>query len=351
MRNRKRKFNVVDLFCGCGGLSLGFQKAGFKIKAGVDSDSEAIDTFKENFPEADAVLGDLGNPCNSLLKRINKADVFLGGPPCQGFSIAGKRDSKDPRNNLIKSYLKILSIIKPRVVLIENVPNILGMANGKFKTSIISGLIKSGYHVAIEKLNACNFGVPQNRNRVFFIGTRGFELWPTELDAQPEKLITTKEAIDDLPTLSKSLGSEIQAYRTQSKCDYQRLMRKSSDKVLNHISVDHTERTKKIIGMVPDGGNYKDLPKEFRDTRRVNIAWTRMNSKKPCFTIDAGHNHHFHYKQNRVPTVRECARIQSFPDDFVFLGKRTSQYRQVGNAVPPLLAQHIASVLLNKLVS
>ena len=131
-------------------------------------------------------------------------------------------------------------------------------------------------------------------------------------------------------------------YEIEPQSSYQRLMRKNSKKVLNHTATLHTEKTKEIISMVPDGGNYKDLPKELWNTRKVHIAWTRMSSKKPCFTIDTGHNHHFHYKENRVPTVRESARIQSFPDDFEFIGIKTSQLRQVGNAVPPLLSQAIA---------
>lgn len=131
-------------------------------------------------------------------------------------------------------------------------------------------------------------------------------------------------------------------YQIEPQSDYQKLMRKNSSRVLNHTATMHTEKTKRIIAMVPDGGNYKDLPHELWSTRKVNIAWTRMNSNKPCFTIDTGHNHHFHYKENRVPTVRESARIQSFPDDFEFIGIKTSQLRQVGNAVPPLLSQAIA---------
>ena len=122
-------------------------------------------------------------------------------------------------------------------------------------------------------------------------------------------------------------------------------MRENAKILTNHTAVNHTEKTKEIISLVPDGGNYKDLPNELKQTRKVNIAWTRMNSQKPCFTIDAGHNHHFHYKANRVPTVRECARIQSFPDTFKFLGTRTSQYRQVGNAVPPLLGYQLGMQL------
>ena len=138
-------------------------------------------------------------------------------------------------------------------------------------------------------------------------------------------------------------------YSSKAKNDYQVRMRKGSKQLFNHWSVAHTEQTKSIIALVPDGGNYKDLPKRLQNTRRVNIAWTRMASYLPSFTIDAGHNHHFHYKANRVPTVRECARIQSFPDTFVFLGNKTSQYRQVGNAVPPLLAEVLAKRILKDL--
>ena len=128
-------------------------------------------------------------------------------------------------------------------------------------------------------------------------------------------------------------------------------MRNKQGKVFNHQGVVHTEKTKSIIALVPDGGNYKDLPKNLQQTRKVHIAWTRFNSQKPSLTIDTGHNHHFHYKYNRIPTVRESARLQSFPDDFIFMGSKTSQYKQVGNAVPPIMAEQIAKALakvLNK---
>ena len=149
-----------------------------------------------------------------------------------------------------------------------------------------------------------------------------------------------KDAISDLPSLENK--DESKMYLSQPKNKYQKKLRANSSALHNHWKVIHTEKTKKIISMVPDGGNYKNLPPYLRNTRKVHIAWTRMNSKEPCFTIDAGHNHHFHYKHNRVPTVRECARIQSFPDNFIFYGKKTSQYQQVGNAVPPILAEVLA---------
>ena len=145
-----------------------------------------------------------------------------------------------------------------------------------------------------------------------------------------------------MPENSLEDGSE---YPINSNCDYQKLMRCNSSKIYNHQITEHSEKTKKIISLVPDGGNYKNLPLELQQIRKVHIAWTRLNSQKPSFTIDTGHRHHFHYKWNRIPTVRESARIQSFPDDFIFLGTKTSQYKQVGNAVPPLMAEAIARKL------
>lgn len=156
-------------------------------------------------------------------------------------------------------------------------------------------------------------------------------------------IVSTKEAISDLPELSVENGA---LYGVPPESEYQKRMRGKSSGIHNHVITNHKEKTIKIISLVPDGGNYKDLPIEYQSTRKVNIAWTRLNSTKPSFTIDTGHRHHFHYKYNRVPTVRESARIQSFPDDFIFLGSKTSQYKQVGNAVPPLLAKVIARSLL-----
>ena len=150
-------------------------------------------------------------------------------------------------------------------------------------------------------------------------------------------------ALSDLPPLVDELGTEIADYATPSLNSYQSLMRERSLKVYNHIAAAHSEKVKTIIAMVPDGCNYKSLPEEYRNSRNFHVAWTRFASNKPAPTIDTGHRHHFHYKYNRVPTVRECARLQSFPDDFIFLGNKTQQFRQVGNAVPPLMAQAIAN--------
>ena len=149
--------------------------------------------------------------------------------------------------------------------------------------------------------------------------------------------------------LEDELGEENVPYATKPNNEYQKLMRSNSTTVRNHIAAAHSDKVKTIISLVPDGGNYKDLPEEYTNSRNFHVAWTRFASNKPAPTIDTGHRHHFHYKYNRVPTVRECARLQSFPDDFIFLGNKTQQFRQVGNAVPPLMAQAIAETLKRKL--
>ena len=153
---------------------------------------------------------------------------------------------------------------------------------------------------------------------------------------------TCEMALSDLPALDNDLGTEISEYPTEPQSDYQKLMRENADKLYNHVAAQHSEKVKEIISLVPDGCNYKSLPEEFKYSRNFHVAWTRFASDKPAPTIDTGHRHHFHYEYNRVPTVRECARLQSFPDDFVFEGNKTQQFRQVGNAVPPLMAQAIA---------
>jgi DNA (cytosine-5)-methyltransferase 1 len=170
--------------------------------------------------------------------------------------------------------------------------------------------------------------------------------FPAAMHGEENNLIpfvTVKDAISDLDFIPDDKAwDECIDYRLPDVNDYQKLMRKKSKKLYNHVAVIHKKRTKEIIAMVPDGGNYKTLPKELWETRKVHIVWTRMNSSRPCFTIDAGHNHHFHYKENRVSTVRESARIQSFSDSFVFYGIKTRQFHQVGNAVPPIFAKAVA---------
>lgn len=354
--------NVIDLFSGCGGFSHGFERAGYNVLLGVDVWKDALVTFEKNHKNAKTLQGDLvdinGDQLLSLINRDkSEIDVIIGGPPCQGFSISGKRILDDPRNQLYKSFVQIVEAIQPKVFVMENVPGLIRLFKGEAKNRILESLENIGYNVSHQILTAADYGVPQMRKRVFFVGLRKdlfefpydyFEFpLPTYGPGLGFPHITSKEAIDDLPLLEDQVGEENLPYPNSPNNSYQELMRKNSTKINNHIATVHKPKTVETIAMVPDGGNYKDLPKELWETRKVNIAWTRMNSKKPCFTIDTGHNHHFHYKANRVPTVRESARIQSFPDDYIFYGTKTSQLKQVGNAVPPILSQVLATKIKN----
>lgn len=345
------KYKVLDLFCGAGGFSEGFRSAGFDIVAGIDHDAQALKTYAYNFGVEKAFNLDLSAPnINESLENVlaGGVDVVIGGPPCQGFSIAGKRLVDDPRNTLYKAYLDFIQRVDPKVIVLENVPTILSSNNGRIATEICSDFESLGYKVQVLTLIASDFGVPQARKRVFFIALKSnlAEKFtppvPTTLDVK----ITCAMAISDLPLLDVDAGGDETDYPVAPMNVYQDEMRLGATMLFNHWAVVHTQKTKDIIAMVPDGGNYKNLPLDLHSTRNVNIAWTRMNSNKPCFTIDAGHNHHFHYIANRVPTVRESARIQSFSDKFRFIGNKTSQFRQVGNAVPPLLAKAIAEEIL-----
>lgn len=339
---------VLDLFSGCGGLSHGLANAGFEIVLGVDNWADALVTYEKNHPGAQSMLLDLENfdPC-AVEKTTGKAiDIIVGGPPCQGFSISGNRDPKDRRNMLYKGFVQLVSHYKPEAFILENVPNLISMAKGAIKNRIIEDFENLGYDVVYQILLASDYGVPQNRKRVFFIGMKDKN---TFAFPEPEYLNnrrTCGDALSDLPEHSIADGVE---NTTPPVSEYQRYMRRKTNKIHNHLTSDHSHQTVSTIALVPEGGNYKDLPDHLQNTRKVNIAWTRYDSTKPSLTIDTGHRHHFHYKYNRIPTVRESARLQSFPDDFIFYGSKTSQYRQVGNAVPPLLAEALGIQLMSAL--
>jgi DNA (cytosine-5)-methyltransferase 1 len=350
-------YNIIDLFCGCGGFSQGFKQAGFSVRLGVDNWKDATVTYAHNFPGAVALNRDIQDVDSELIAGLtglsaDDVDVIIGGPPCQGFSVSGKRLIDDPRNVLYKSFVDLVRTIKPKIFVMENVPGLVRLFNGKVIKQVIEDFSSAGYNVVPKILSADSYGVPQQRRRVFLVGlnrekikkTKEFVFPPVTTGGKTDKaLITSEQAISDLDFIpdDKVLG-EVIDYKLPAHSEYQRLMRAGSKKILNHSVTLHTARTKEIIAMVPDGSNYRSLPEELWSTRKVHIAWTRMDSKRPCFTIDTGHNHHFHYRANRVPTVRESARIQSFPDTFEFIGIKTSQLKQVGNAVPPLLAEVIA---------
>jgi DNA (cytosine-5)-methyltransferase 1 len=359
-----KQYNVIDLFCGCGGFSKGFEEAGFDVRFGVDVWNDALITYKKNFPGAVVLNEDITKVSgNQILEMCDlqpgEIDVIIGGPPCQGFSVSGKRMIDDERNVLYKSFVNLVSEIKPKVFVMENVPGLIRLFNGTVGEQVLEDFTNIGYTVKRQILSADNYGVPQQRKRVFFVGLNNdmfsnpdMYVFPTPFTGIGGLIpaLTSKDAISDLDFVpdDRSLGEDI-PYELPPQNDYQIMMREGSKSILNHSITIHKAKTKEIISMVPDGGNYKDLPEELWETRKVHIAWTRMDSNKPCFTIDTGHNHHFHYRANRVPTVRESARIQSFPDTFEFIGIKTSQLKQVGNAVPPLLAKAVAESVIEVL--
>jgi len=345
-----KKLQIIDLFCGCGWLSFWFEKAGFEILLGIDHWNESLKTFEANHKNSKVHEWDLSEikPKDiSAQYWIKSVDLIIWGPPCQGFSISGKRKSDDPRNYLYKNFVNFVSFFKPKAFLLENVPNLVAMEWGLIKDRIIEDFSSLGYTVTYKILLASDYWVPQNRRRVFFVWLLNWMKFdfPENVDESKAK-ICAEEAISDLPEYSVN---DWTPYISHPLSSYQEKMRFGSKWVFNHQVTEHSEQTKRIISLVPDGGNYKNLPEEYRDTRKVNIAWTRLNSRKPSFTIDTGHNHHFHYKYNRVPTARESARIQSFPDGFIFLWKKNDQLKQIGNAVPPILWQIIAEKLINYL--
>lgn len=356
---KKQNLNVIDLFCGCGGFSKGFEQAGFDIRLGIDLWKDAVITYQHNFPKTKTINQDITTLDGKILLDFleipaDEIDVIIGGPPCQGFSISGKRLIDDPRNKLYKSFVDIVAHIMPKIFVMENVPGLIRLFGGKVKAEIINDFTELGYNVDMQLLSSEQYGVPQKRKRAFFVGINREKIKNTDRFEFPgathgddlQSVITCEEALSDLDFIPDDVAGEGRIkYTIAFKNEYQKMMRKDSRYLFNHVTTIHTEKTKSIIAMVPDGGNYKDLPKELWQTRKVNIAWTRMNSQRPCFTIDTGHNHHFHYRANRVPTVRESARIQSFPDSCEFIGIKTSQLKQVGNAVPPLLAEAIAKVI------
>ncbi|CUO39910.1 DNA cytosine methyltransferase [Clostridium paraputrificum] len=357
MTNKNDRLTVLDLFSGAGGLSRGFLDAGYNVVLGVDFDDMALKTFKENHGSAEAMKVDLFNHDN--IKQITdylrnkdiKLDVLVGGPPCQGFSLAGPRNKDDKRNTLYTAMVKTAEILRPKAIVLENVPGLLTLYGGVAAQRIISDFSALGYKVKPQVLYAPEYGVPQIRKRVFFVGLLNsdneFE-FPKPILSEGE-FISCEDAIGDLDGLEDRMGEFEQEYSSPPITEYQRIMRENSCKLYNHMATKHTEKTVKLIAMVPEGKNYKSLPEEYRSQFNFNEALTRYHSKKPSRTIDTGHRTHFHYKYNRIPSVRENARLQSFPDDFVFYGNKQQQYKQVGNAVPPLLGYHLAKQLKNYL--
>ena len=347
--------NVLDLFCGCGGISFGFKLAGYKIIGGVDIDKDSISTFKKNFPKSLPICKDLLEYSDTdILSDFSKkkVEVIVGGPPCQGFSSANRwdKEKKDPRNKLFFEFLRFVKLLKPKIVVIENVRGILTRDNGYAKKRIEKLLNELGYNVICEVLNASNYGVPQNRLRAFFIAIKSDYNLSFDFSRLVKKSkISVKEAIGELYELDKIPKKQL---KNKPINKFTKYLRRANQQIYNHDIIYPAKTTQDKISYVPQGGNWKDIPlRQFKNNRnnRHSSAFKRLHEDEFSVTIDTGnaHSNYFHPIYNRIPTVREAARIQSFKDSFIIEGSRTSQYRQIGNAVPPLLAKAIAIELKN----
>lgn len=351
-----KRYNVIDLFCGCGGMSWGLAKKGFNIVAGFDIWDVALSTYQHNHKNAKAVNLDMtdADP-EEVLKSIDvdpkMIDVIIGGPPCQGFSKntpASWRFLEDPRNQLYKAYLRFVKVINPKVVIIENVAEIYNAFNGVVREKIISTLKSWGYKVDVKIINMSHYGIPQKRRRCFFFASKvGTPSFPKE----HEEVLSGWDAISDLPIVEQGDGFDGMPYTNPANNDYQRHLREGSDSLFNHVAnVMKPKQTARIASIGP-GQALKDMPIELQVKGGYSGAYGRLDytSVAPTITrwvFHIGSGRFAHPQEVRGLTMREAARIQSFSDDFHFLGSRNDQAGQIGNAVPPLFMEQLADNII-----
>lgn len=345
-----KKYKVIDLFCGIGGFSYGFEMTKrFEVIVAADIWPVALETFKKNHTNKNinVIECDITKTTSEFWERYNGlTDVIIAGPPCQGFSMSGKREVGDKRNSLFEEVIRITSIVNPKFVVIENVVGLLSMTNEnneQIKDLIVKEFEKIGYKTEYKVLIAADYGVPQIRKRVIFVATKDTPFsYPSPIFS-PNNYITVGDALGNVDPVGEKY--------TEAKTDYQKLMKGSSDEIANHekrISKDFVvERMKHI----PPGGNWKNIPPELGTGGGVHSnAYKRLDPNKPSITIKhAAKAMIIHPSENRLLTIREVARLQSFNDDFVFAGSVTNQHQQLANAVPPLLGKAIAEEILKGL--
>lgn len=344
--------NVADLFSGVGGLSQGFIQAGFNVSLAIEFDSSIANAYKLNHPHTTVYNEDI---CSmdfvELHKQHTNIDIVVGGPPCQGFSQKGKRlQLDDPRNFLFLRFVDFVKEFNPKYFVIENVPNIITTANGYFKDQIIKSFNDLGYVVSSGVLCALDFGIPQDRRRAVFIGVRGNK--SVSFPKPTGQKTTIQEAIYDLPFILSGQGEEISQYDKVATSEYQKMLRGNNTVLHNHIATKHSPEALAKLSLIPKGKGKEVLPKELLTKSIYSGTWCRLleDGYAPTITtrFDTPSSGRFtHPILDRCLTIREAARIQSFPDTFIFYGNRASQMKQVGNAVPPMLAYQIAKVIQN----
>ena len=359
--------NVIDslaigLFSGAGGLSYGLRKAGFDVRSEVEVDPDCVQTLKQNNKHATVIMSDIRKlEPSAILKQTGKGSkklaLIAGGPPCQGFSVSNKRnrDLTNPVNCLYKEFFKFVKDLSPRLFLFENVEGICSIGNGEVFQDIIRTGENLGYSVSHSTLKSECFGVPQKRKRVFFIGSKGASIeLPTD---NAQKVISVKDAIDDLPKIENGNAIDVLPYsRSSGLSDYQKNMRlNTQETVSNNLVTKNSELVIKRYEYIPEGGNWKNIPAKYMSNYK-NLSnchgwiYYRLKWAEPSVVIgNFRKNMLIHPEQPRGLSVREAARLQSFPDDYIFCGKLGAQQQQIANAVPPLLSEWLGRHLIKEI--
>ncbi len=347
-KKKNTDYRHIDLFSGCGGFSEGFIQAGFSSDIAIDIHPPSLKTLQFNHPSTTTICGDIKKVSSKLIKSnftlVKRPTVITAGVPCQGFSLSNrKRHSEDKRNYLFKEFIRITKIINPDAVVLENVSGLASTGNGKFKRAIADSIENLGFEVYFKLLDASDYGVPQKRRRIFFVGIKKNKEWlfPSATHGLGlKKYVSVGDAIlGDLPALHSD--QEKKTYSSKPNNKYQQYLRKKSNILNNHKSPNHPEETiEKIRSTKPGEPMYQKFKQRIR-LNKNNLSPTQIcGGIRPQFQFG-------HPTQARGLTIRERARIQSFPDNFIFHGGIVQGRVQTGNAVPPLLAKEIAIQLIN----
>ena len=344
---------MIDLFAGVGGLSLGFEQMGFDVVLANEYDKSIAQAYIKNRKNPNMIIEDITKlPIHDTFKQFKgTVDLCVGGPPCQGYSQKGQRKTiNDPRNFLFKYFVEVVKEVSPRYFVMENVPNLLTAENGYFQNELTTMFTELGYIINAQVLCAADYGVPQSRHRAVIIGKKAGSS-PVAMPKTSKIKTTIWDAISDLNYLNSGEGTEISEYRCTPESDYQELLRKGSTALFNHIATNHAKVALERMAMIHKKGGKEYLPAEHITKSIYSGTWERMDADDISVTITTrfdtpASGKFMHPYLNRAITVREAARIQSFPDTFRFYGTKTSQMKQVGNAVPPLLAQAIAKSII-----
>lgn len=344
------KFKVIDLFAGVGGLSYGFaHNDNFQIVMANEYDKDIATAYRMNHPTVDMIQGDIRDLTEEELKKHvgDGIDLIVGGPPCQSYSTLGKRQMDD-RAHLFEEYCRVLSIVKPKMFVFENVSGLLSMQGGTLIEVIKEKFRELGYDVKSKVLNAVDFGVPQYRDRVILVGMKGKNTFEYPTPTHGEGLlpyVTVEDAFSDLPALKS--GQESTQYATEPQNEFQKYLRTNSDCLTENIAPTNGVHLIRIMEALPDGGSKDDLPEEIRPKSGYGNTYAKMWWKKPAPTVTRNFatpssSRCVHPRDSRAMTTREGARLQSFPDDYKFYGSRSTKNLEIGNAVPPLLSIAIA---------